>query len=57
MNADQLAEKILNTLERQWFADWYNTGNFDKYISGDLPPVSKEQIIADVKKMFKLETT
>ena len=56
MNADQQAEKILNTLELQRFADWYNSGRFNAYISGDLPTVSKEDIINDIKRMFRLET-
>lgn len=51
---EEQAEQILSTLERQKFADWYNSGNFDNYISGDLPPVLKEQIIQDIIKLFQL---
>ncbi len=50
MNEDEIAEKILNTLESQRFADWYNTGKFDEYISGD--GTKKERIIGDIKRMF-----
>ncbi len=48
------AEDILNTLEKQRFADWYNNGRFDSYICGDLPKISKEEILDDVKKMFNI---
>lgn len=49
-----IEEKILATLESQKFADWYNTGNFDKYISGDAPTITKEEILAEIKKLFRL---
>lgn len=29
-------QKILNLISRQDFVDWYQTGNFDKFITGDL---------------------
>lgn len=35
MTSNHKAEQILSTLERQKFDDWYNSGNFDKYISGE----------------------
>lgn len=50
-----IAEIILDGLEKQTFADWYNKGHFDAYISGDIPPISKEVVIADIKKLFKLD--
>jgi hypothetical protein len=52
----KLAEHILNRLEGQRFADWYNTGNFNDYISGSrargLPLLTREQILDDITKMF-----
>lgn len=61
MNEEQqkLAEKILETLNGQRFADWYNTGRFDTYISGEYPKEdprqpTKEQILADIVKLFRL---
>jgi hypothetical protein len=48
----EIAESILSRLESKRFAEWYNNGAFDHYISGDLPTVSKEEILAAVKDMF-----
>ena len=46
--------EILNALEGRRFADWYNTGKFNAYISGELPQVTKEEIIEDIKRLFRL---
>lgn len=52
MNEEQL-QKILNLLEKQRFADWYNKGGrFDDYITGELNAPSKEEILEDLKKML-----
>jgi hypothetical protein len=48
------AMEILNALEGRRFADWYNTGKFNAYISGELPQVTKEEIIEDIKRLFRL---
>lgn len=52
-----MAIQILNRLESQRFADWYNRGRFDSYIQvdypkGDVRHVSKELILEDIEKMF-----
>ena len=59
MNKNELAEKILNGLDKAAFADWYTVGRFDDYISGTYPKEdprqpTKEQILADIIKMFRL---
>ena len=54
MNKKEIAEKILKTLERQKFADWYRDGDFDRYISGDLYGPTKEEILEKIEKMFDL---
>jgi hypothetical protein len=54
MNKKQLAEKILMALERQRFANWYNNGDFDKFISGDLDALSREEILEQIIFLFRL---
>jgi len=51
---DKLAEQILCHLEKQKFYDWYTSGRFDTYIRGDLPKITKEEIIKDIKQLFTL---
>ncbi len=58
-NTNAIAEKILNGLEKQKFADWYNDGSFMDYISGTYPKEdpkcpTKEKIIEDIKRLFNL---
>ncbi len=53
---ETLRERILGVLETQKFADWYNGGNFDKWITGDEPRISEKQIRADVDTLFRLDT-
>jgi hypothetical protein len=55
----ELLSKILSLLERQKFADWYNTGNFDAYITGDMEhskgityEEAKEIVLTDLQKML-----
>ncbi len=50
----KMAEKILNTLKRQKFADWYGD-DFVDFIS-DVPPhaPTKEEVIADIIELFDL---
>ena len=55
MNEQEIAAKILSTLEKQKFATWYSEGgDFDRYICGDLPKISKDEILAQIVKMFNL---
>lgn len=63
---EELITKILWTLESRRFASWYNSGNFDAYISGfetkDIKIVEKgsdrdenlKVIRKDIEKMFGL---
>jgi hypothetical protein len=51
------SEKIFEELTRQRFADWYTSGRFDSYITGEYPKghedhVSKEEILKDIREMF-----
>lgn len=55
MDKDEVIEKILQGLTRQKFADWYNSGNFDKWISGDLPKIPDNQIQKDIAELFNLK--
>ena len=61
---DAIAEKVLEVLEEQRFADWYNNGKFEAYISGDNSPKPGQSyaefrteetaaIKEDIKKMFR----
>lgn len=52
-----IARRILRGLEKQKFADWYNTGDFDNYIRGEYPDDDPRQptpasIENDIKDMF-----
>lgn len=56
----ETAVKILETLERRKFAEWYNRGRFDSYITGEYPAghhleITKEMILEDIVKLFRLE--
>jgi hypothetical protein len=55
--SDEVANKILETLSKQHFADWYSSdGAFDNYLTGwGEPAPTKEQILTDIKKKFGLE--
>ena len=53
----QLAEQVLNTLEGQKFADWYTTGRFEYYITGEYPEtdsrhITRDMMIDEIEKMF-----
>lgn len=53
----QIAEKILEVLGRARFDDWYKTGNFDKYVTGEwrgTPEEDKERILKEIEQMFGL---
>lgn len=54
-----LAQKILERLDTQRFADWYNKGAFDDYVTGaypkeDLRHTTKDDILKDIVDLFKL---
>lgn len=50
-----IQEIILEAIQGQKFADWYNTGRFDDYITGQEPKITKEEILKDIVKIFKLD--
>lgn len=47
---NELIDHIRGIMEKQKFNDWYNKGDWDRYISGD--GVSKEEITEQIRKMF-----
>lgn len=49
-----IIQKIKDALSQQRFADWYNSGNFDKWIRGDLPEVTDKTIEQDIARLFRL---
>ena len=53
-NATVTVKQVLNLLTKQNFADWYNNGNFDAYITGEAwkQTPSEEQIIEELAKML-----
>ena len=55
MESDKLAELIFEAISKQRFADFYLEGMFDSYISGMDEGVTKEQVIEEIKKLFKIE--
>ena len=53
---DELAEKIYNALSTQRFADWYNEGGrFDEHLQDMERGPSREAILADIKRLFRIE--
>ena len=62
----ELAEVILRTISRQSFADWYGLENefsngpqepakFEAYIQCDPDAPSKQEILQDIKRLFRLK--
>lgn len=49
----EMIERIRTALTTAQFADWYNSGNFDQWISADDAP-EDEVIDEDIARMFKL---
>jgi len=47
-------QEILDLLSSERFARWYLGGNFDLYIRGETPEVSKGEILKEIKKIFKI---
>lgn len=48
------SEKILEALETQYFADFYNE-DMEAYIVGEPGAPSKEEILKKIKRIFRLE--
>lgn len=51
---EPIAEKIYQTLSGSAFEDWYNTGEFDRHITGEIPTPNKAEILAQIVKLFHL---
>jgi len=46
-------EKILDVLGTNRFYDWYlKGGSLDRFITGEFPRTTREEVLADVIKMF-----
>lgn len=60
MNKNEVVEKIFQTLQSQNFADWYNKGGFDAFISGDYdfeafsPDRMEREVKKEIEKLFHL---
>lgn len=50
-----IAKLILQTLNRERFAQWYNRGPFDDYITGELNAPSEETILENIIQFFQVE--
>lgn len=50
----EVAEIIANGLEKQRFADWYNNGNFEVFITDSMGGVTKETVLSDIERIFHL---
>lgn len=50
----EMIERIRTALTTSQFADWYNSGNFDQWISEDDDAPEDEVIDEDIARMFKL---
>ncbi len=64
MNNRETITKLIWLFQSQRFADWYNSGEFDRYITGDLGhnvQISKEdaekKIRSDIARMLRIEDT
>ena len=51
---DLIAEQILSALSKRDFATWFATGDWDSYISADEDAPSREEILNQIKNLFKL---
>jgi len=54
MTPDEVAERILDTLQKQKFFNWYNHDAFAEWISRVENAPTKEKILADIKDLFNL---
>jgi hypothetical protein len=64
MSKRTIALAILSRLESQQFADWYNSGDFDDWITGDMAyeqkitsAEAKEKILGQIEETFLKELT
>jgi hypothetical protein len=54
MTQEQVIEKILWTLQRAKFYDWYTTGNFNKWFTNYDGKETDKKIKDDVVRLFNL---
>jgi hypothetical protein len=50
-----VVQQIHSTLSSRAFFNWYNSGNWDRYISGDPEAPSYFEIVDEIKSLFKIE--
>jgi len=59
MKTDELLNMIISMMQSQKFADWYTTGRFDEFISGDMVNMSLDEqnnvIKTDLARMMRLQ--
>jgi hypothetical protein len=54
--AEMIAEQIHDGLSKQYFYEWFVTGNWDTYITNNYnEPDAKQQILKEIKEIFKLK--
>lgn len=54
--AEMIAEQIHEAISTQYFYEWFNTGNWDAYITNSFDePNAKQQILKEIKEIFKLK--
>lgn len=51
------AKAIVDILSSASFAKWYNEGDFDKWITGNVPKVTDDEILEQTAKRFNLHET
>lgn len=54
-SSEEQAKNILRVLNSQDFADWYNSGDFDTWISDRKAGISEEDILKQIIKKFHLK--
>lgn len=54
MITQEVLERVFKMMCRQNFADWYNSGRFDAFISGvtEGEAPTKEQVLSDLGRML-----
>lgn len=62
ISADEAVNRALEMISKQRFADWYTTGKFDKFITGDLEHETgksykdcENEIKDDIRKFLHLK--
>jgi hypothetical protein len=51
-NEERLLRKVFDLLQKQQFADWYNEGDFDHWLSGQIGAPDEEEIFEQFKDMI-----